>query len=79
MFKIQAKDIFSNVVVETNELFDFIIMNTATNQFSSAAIQYLFSLYDASFILTQAGSYSGAIKLTQTGGLRATYYKTVDF
>ena len=30
VFKIQAKDIFSNVVVETNELFEFIIMNTAT-------------------------------------------------
>lgn len=42
-------------------------------------MSYSFSLYEASFTLLKAGSYSGIIQLTQYGGLIAKYYKTVDF
>jgi len=45
----------------------------------SADISYAFSLYEAEFLLEEAGSYSGVIELTQKGGLRGTYFKTVDF
>jgi len=39
----------------------------------------LFGLYQATFSLPLVGSYSGVIRLTQNGGLRATYFRTVDF
>ncbi len=44
-----------------------------------ASMQYLFGLYQATFSLPLVGSYQGVIRLTQSGGLRATYYRTVDF
>ena len=46
-FKIQAKDIFSNPVIDTNEIFDFEIKNLATNLISHSQVSYQFSLYDA--------------------------------
>jgi hypothetical protein len=42
-------------------------------------MQYLFGLYEATFALPKVGSYSGIIRLLQYGGLKATYYKTIDF
>jgi len=44
-----------------------------------AEIDYLFSLYSATFVLTKASDYSGILRLTQQGGLVATYYETTDF
>lgn len=42
-------------------------------------MEYLFGLYEATFNLPIVGKYSGIIRLLQNGGLKATYYKTVDF
>ncbi len=47
--------------------------------FHEAQIEYLFSLYDATFKLTKASQYSAIVRLTQKGGLIATYYETTDF
>lgn len=44
-----------------------------------AQIEYLFSLYSATFMLTTASDYSTIVRLTQQGGLVATYYETTDF
>jgi hypothetical protein len=37
-FKIQAKDIFSNIVEETNELFNYTLTNLATSEVTSSGI-----------------------------------------
>lgn len=36
-------------------------------------------MYDFNLNITKKGTYSGIIGLTTSGGLKATYYKTVDF
>ena len=79
VFRIQAKDIYSNVVINTNEFFQFQIKNLATSSHLNANITYVFQLYEASFSLTLAGSYSSIIRLIQHGGLTAYYYRYVDF
>ena len=88
-WKIQAKDIFGNVVVGTEELFALQIKERLAdgetladgNELLSieAEIEYLFSLYSATFVLTKASDYFCIIRLTQKGGLMATYYETTDF
>lgn len=68
-FKIQAKDIFSNVAValtDEPELFDFKLIGISPNnkdQMVIASMQYLFGLYEATFSLPLVGSYSGIIRL----------------
>lgn len=42
VFKIQAKDLFSNVVIDTDEMFDFEIMNLATKAITHSNINYQF-------------------------------------
>lgn len=59
------------------ELFTLDIVGT--NFHLHASITYLFGLYEATFFLTQVGQYSAVIQLLQSGGLVATYYKTIDF
>lgn len=80
-WKIQAKDIFSNVVVGTEELFALQIKDMLADEETlvEAEIEYLFSLYSATFVLTKASGYSCIIRLTQKGGLMATYYETTNF
>lgn len=85
-FKIQAKDIYSNIAVAVNdvpEMFDFELIGLDdpynSGELVKADIKYLFGLYEATFQLGLIGSYSGVIRLLQSGGLRATYYKTIDF
>jgi hypothetical protein len=44
-----------------------------------AEIEYLFSIYHATFDLETASTYSCIIQLLQQGGLLATYYETTSF
>ena len=81
-WKIQAKDIFENVVLGTEERFSLEIRDmlvTDSELIHEAQIEYLFSLYSATFILDKASDYSAIVRLTQTGGLISTYYETTDF
>ena len=52
---------------------------TEEDIFHEAIIEYGFSLYSATFVLTKASDYSAIVRLTQKGGLLATYYETTDF
>jgi len=64
------------------ELFDFELVGISAankNERAVASMEYLFGLYEATFSLGKVGSYSGIIRLLQNGGLKATYYKTIDF
>ena len=66
-WKIQAKDIYSNVVLGTEERFtlqirDMKMMETEVLQ--EALIEYLFSLYSATFVLNKASNYSAIVRLT---------------
>ena len=60
-------------------MFQLLITDKASYQVVAADISYSFSLYNAQFFLTQAGTYSAIVRLRQYGGLIETYYKTVDF
>ena len=51
VFKIQAKDLQSNVVTETNEMFEFEITEVSTGNITNATISYEFGLYNAQFAL----------------------------
>lgn len=79
IFKIQAQDYYGNVVVNTNEYFGYLIRHDTTLVETEASINYNFELYEASFNLTDAGTYSSVIRLDQEQGLLARYYKTTDF
>jgi hypothetical protein len=54
-------------------------MNLSSKEITKARIEYLFSLYSATFVLTKADDYSSIIQLTQKGGLLAFYYESVNF
>lgn len=54
VWKLQAKDIFQNIVIGTNERFAFEIQNLNDLTNNSAQVEYLFSLYSATFRLTKA-------------------------
>lgn len=41
--------------------------------------EYYFELYRSTLNYTLAGDYSVVLGLTTNGGLRATYFKTIDF
>ena len=55
------------------------MLATETDVLYEAEVEYLFSLYSATFILSKASDYSAIVRLTQKGGLVATYYETTDF
>lgn len=81
-WKIQAKDIYENIVLGTEERFSLQIRDMLVPDMEvlyEAQIEYLFSLYSATFALTKASDYSAVVRLTQKGGLLATYYETTDF
>lgn len=84
VWTIQAKDIFENVVLNSEDRINFEIRGpessilTDIHEFS-AGMEYRFQLHEATVRLLGKGSYSGIIKVTQKGGLLATYYATVDF
>lgn len=64
------------------ELFDFEIVGLSQGNKHLkiySDIEYQFGLYEATFSLPMVGTYDGVIRLTQRGGLRATYFQTVDF
>ena len=66
-WKLQAKDIFSNVVLGTEERFALQIRDmqiTDSEVLYEAQIEYLFSLYSATFVLSKASSYSAIVRLT---------------
>jgi hypothetical protein len=80
-WKIQAKDVFGNVVAGTEDRFSFQIKDTLaeTETLLEAEVVYEFSLYTVTFTLQTASDYSSIIRLTQQGGLVATYYETTNF
>ena len=84
VFTIQAKDIFENVVLNSEDLIKFELRGPASSVLSeiyeySAGMEYRFQLHEATLRLLRKGGYSGTITVTQKGGLLATYYATVDF
>ena len=66
-------------MVNTNELFGFLIRHDDTLKETEASINYNFELYESSFNLTDAGDYTSVIRLDQEQGLVGRYYKTTDF
>jgi hypothetical protein len=84
VFTIQAKDIFQNVVLNSEDRINFELRGPASSIPSemhefSAGMEYRFQLHEATVRLLGKGEYSGTIVVTQKGGLLATYYATVDF
>lgn len=78
-WKIQAQDLYRNIVLGTNELFQLSVLNLNSGVEQQASISYRFNFYEASFTLEQASDYSAVVQLKQQGGLMATYYKTTGF
>ena len=80
-FTIEARDPFSNVVLNSPDKIDFVVMSRArpTDPLVTASMEYRFQLHEATFSLREQGAYAGIITVTQRGGLLATYYTTVDF
>lgn len=77
-WKIQAYDLYQNLVTGGNELFSLDV--TDGQQISTTAkISYQFENYEASFKLTEVKQYAALVGLKQRGGLQATYYRTTDF
>lgn len=84
VFTIQAKDIFQNVVLNSEDKISYELRGPESSLLSeirefSASMEYRFQLHEATFDLLEKGQYSGIIRVTQKGGLLATYYQTVDF
>lgn len=78
-YKILPKDIYSNTVKSTGLKYALELRNENTLNITTIDGTYNIDGYDVSFTLTKAAQYSSIIKLVQYGGLRATYYQTVDF
>eukprot|EP01022_Parablepharisma_sp_SALTPOND_P020162 TRINITY_DN3593_c0_g1_i1.p2 TRINITY_DN3593_c0_g1~~TRINITY_DN3593_c0_g1_i1.p2 ORF type:complete len:1692 (-),score=110.26 TRINITY_DN3593_c0_g1_i1:19422-24497(-) len=78
-YKILPKDVYGNVVRQTGLSYYLELRNEVTKELTEVVAAYNIDGYDASFTLTKAADYSAVIKLAQHGGLRATYYRTVDF
>ncbi len=80
-YEIQAQDIFHNIEVNTRDKIDLEILGPkgASSALTYAHVEYRFALYAATFSLLQQGAYSAVVRVTQKGGLLATYYTTVDF
>lgn len=80
-YKVQAKDYFSNNVVEdsTNPLFFLSVYSPLKNLISYYVMTFQYGYFQADYMNTVAESKSMVIGVTRNGGLRATYYKTVSF
>ena len=63
VYKIQPKDAFSNVVIDSFNNFELDIVSESTSTLTVATMSYIFGLYDAQFVLTLAGLYQATIKL----------------
>jgi len=78
-WKIQAKDLYQNVVLDSNERFSLEIKDLHSGEVHIIDAVYRFKLYETSFSLARASSYSAIVRLIQRGGLVATYYRTTDY
>ena len=78
-YKIQTKDIYGNVVKTSGLLVSLNVKSQSTSVKANITSTYNIDGYEAALLMQASGIYSVVIKMTQYGGLRATYYRTMDF
>lgn len=80
-FTIEAMDIFSNVVLGSTDWIQYEISSVERpdDTYVLANMTYEFHLHRAVFHLPLKGNYLSIVKVTQKGGLIATFYETVDW
>ena len=67
------------MVLDSNERFSLEIKDLQSGEVHVIDASYRFKLFETSFSLTRASSYSAIVRLIQKGGLVATYYRTTDY
>ena len=80
-YKVQARDYFSNIVVNdaTNPSFYLSTYSPIANSINILPMTFQYGYFQADYTNNVAESKSVVIGVTRNGGLRATYYKTVSF
>ena len=69
-FNIQAKDIYQNIILDSNDYIGFELQETAlATNLTTSVIDYRFELYAATFTLYYRDAYTGIVQVTQKNAL----------
>lgn len=81
VYSVQARDMYSNIVPtdEADHSTFLSVMSPGAGATTLSPMTFEFGLYTTELTLTEAGSYDVIIGVTRSGGLQATYFKTVSF